>query len=129
MSTLKTGHTGSVTQVEFVDAHTVVAGTKHARDIATGTQKAFTKGGVSFIHIDKQAVGQYVVTKRGDLVLVHLTHGLKKKEPTVEINQAVAFFRAPAVVETLACAGDQIAVGCRNGEVLHMRAPLLVEQA
>ena len=42
-------------------------------------------------------------------------------------NQAVAFFRAPGVVEALECAGDRIAVGCQNGEVLHLQAPWLVD--
>ena len=128
------GHTGSVTQLEFIDADTVVSssddGTTRAWDVATGTHKAefegdkftFTKSSGA-----KQTVGQYVLTTRSDLVLVHLTHGLEKKEPTSESNQAVAFFRAPGLVQTLECAGDRIAVGCQNGEVLHLQAPWLVD--
>ena len=128
-----TGHNAPVTQVEFIDADTVVSssddGTTRAWDVATGTYKAefegdkftFTKSSGA-----KQTVGAYVVTKKDNLVLVHaLTHN----EPTAENNHAVAFFRAPGVVVTLACAGDRIAVGCGNGEVLHLQAPWLLETA
>jgi hypothetical protein len=31
------------------------------------------------------------------------------------------------VVQTLECAGDRIAVGCQNGEVLHLQAAWLVD--
>ena len=39
----------------------------------------------------------------------------------------VAFFRAPENIRVLDCAGDQIAVGCDNGEVLHLRAAVLIQ--
>ena len=131
-----TGHTDRVTQVEFIDADTVVSssrdGTTRAWDVATGTQKAefegdkfsFIKSSGSFTEGDEQTVGAYVVTTKDNLVLVH---ALKQKEPATENNHAVAFFRAPGVVQTLECAGDRIAVGCRNGEVLHLQAPWLVD--
>ena len=129
------GHTGSVTQVEFIDADTVVSssrdGTTRAWDVATGTQKAEFEGDkFSFTRSSggiEQTVGAYVVTKKDNLVLVHQTHALKHNEPTAEAKQAVAFFRAPGVVQTLECAGDRIAVGCQNGEVLHLQAPWLVD--
>ena len=129
------GHTGSVTQVEFIDADTVVSssndGTTRAWDVATGTQKAEFEGDkFSFTKSsggDEQTVGAYVVTKKDNLVLVHQTHALTHNEPTAENNHAVAFFRAPGVVQTLECAGDRIAVGCQNGEVLHLQAPWLVD--
>ena len=44
-------------------------------------------------------------------------------------NEVVAFFRAPGVVSTFTCTGDRIAVGCEDGEVLHLQAPWLVEEA
>ena len=130
-----TGHTDWVTQVEFIDADTVVSsshdGTTRAWDVATGTQKAEFEGDkFSFTKSsggDEQTVGAYVVTKKDNLVLVHQTHALTHNEPTAENNHAVAFFRAPGVVQTLECAGDRIAVGCRNGEVLHLQAPWLVD--
>ena len=37
----------------------------------------------------------------------------------------VAFFAAPSVIQTLACAGDKIAVGLQNGGVLLLRAAFL----
>ena len=130
-----TGHTDWVTQVEFIDADTVVSsshdGTTRAWDVATGTQKAEFEGDkFSFTRSsggNEQTVGAYVVTRKDNLVLVHRTQGLKHNEPTAESSQAVAFFRAPGVVQTLECAGDRIAVGCRNGEVLHLQAPWLVD--
>ena len=54
-------------------------------------------------------------------------HGESCHEPTAENNHAVAFFRTPGVVETLECAGDRISVGCRNGQVLHLQTPWLVD--
>ena len=46
-----------------------------------------------------------------------------------ENKKAIAFFRAPGDVQTLECAGDRIAVGCKNEEVLHLQAPWLLETA
>ena len=129
-----TGHTGVVTKVEFIDNDTVVSssndGTTRAWDVATGTQKAEFEGDkFSFTKSSgaKQTVGAYVVTKKDNLVLVHQTHALTHNEPTAANSHAVAFFRAPGVVQTLECAGDRIAVGCQNGEVLHLQAPWLVD--
>ena len=127
-----TGHNAPVTQVEFIDADTVVSssndGTTRAWDVATGTQKAEFEGDkFSFTKSsggDEQTVGAYVVTKKDNLVLVH---ALKQKESATENSHVVAFFRAPGVVQTLECAGDRIAVGCQNGEVLHLQAPWLVD--
>ena len=118
------GHNAPVTQVEFIDADTVVSssndGTTRAWDVATGTYKAefegdkftFTKSSG-----DEQTVGQYLVTREGALVLVQ------------ENEKTIAFFHAPGDVTTLECAGERIAVGCENGEVLHLQAPWLLETA
>ena len=77
---------------------------------------------------DKQTAGKYLVTKEGDLVLVHWTDtaGSCEDEKAEQNKKPVAFFRAPAKIQTLHCAGDKIAVGCENGEVLHLRAAFLV---
>ena len=93
------GHNAPVTQVEFIDADTVVSssddGTTRAWDVATGTQKAEFEGDkFSFTKSsggDEQTVGAYVVTKKDNLVLVHQTHALKHNEPTAENNHTVAF--------------------------------------
>ena len=118
------GHNAPVTQVEFIDADTVVTssadGTTRAWDVATGTQKAEFEGDkFSFTKSsgDEQTVGQYLVTREGALVLVQ------------ENEKNIAFFHAPGDVTTLECAGDRIAVGCENGEVLHLQAPWLLETA
>ena len=130
-----TGHTDWVRQVEFIDADTVVSssddGTTRAWNVATGTQKAEFEGDkFSFTKSsggDEKTVGAYVVTRKDNLVLVHQTHALTHNEPTAANSHAVAFFRAPGVVQTLECAGDRIAVGCQNGEVLHLQAAWLVD--
>jgi len=88
-----------------------------------GEQFTFSKG-----PSDKQMAGKYVVTKQGDLLLVHLTDTVisSANEKAEQNKKPVAFFRAPAPISTLQCAGDKIAVGCSNGEVLHLRAAFLV---
>ena len=79
-----------------------------------------------------------MVTKQGDLLLAHLTDtAIASKDANTAITSAnekaeqdkkpVAFFRAPASIQTLECAGDKIAVGCKNGEVLHLRATFLLD--
>ena len=99
--------------------------------MATGAQKeemqgekfTFSKG-----PSDQQTAGKYVVTKQGDLLLVHLidTAIASANEKAEQNKKPVAFFRAPAPIQTLECAGDKIAVGCENGEVLHLRAAFLL---
>jgi len=132
---IRAPRSGAVKQVEFSDAGTVVSasndGTTRFWDVATGAQKTemsgeqftFSKG-----PSDKQMAGKYVVTKQGDLVLVHLTDTAipSANEKAEQNKKPVAFFRAPAPIETLQCAGDKIVVGCQNGEVLHLRAAFLV---
>ena len=88
-----------------------------------GEKFTFSKG-----PSDKQMGGKYVVTKQGDLVLVYLTDTAiaSANEKAEENKKPVAFFRAPAPIETLQFAGDKIVVGCQNGEVLHLRAVFLV---
>jgi len=126
---------GVVTQVEFSDAGTLVSasvdGTTRLWDVATGAQKEEMTGEhftFSQDASDKQMAGKYLVTKKGDLVLVHLTDtaGASEDEKVEQNKKPVAFFRAPAPIQTLQCAGDKIAVGCQNGEVLHLRAAFLV---
>ena len=77
---IRAPRSGAVTQVEFSDADTVVSasndGTTRFWDVATGAQKKEMSGEqftFSKVPSDKQLAGQYLVTKQGDLVLVHLT--------------------------------------------------------
>jgi len=132
---IRAPRSGAVTQVEFSDAGTVVSasddGTTRFWDVATGAQKeempgeqfAFSKG-----PSEKQMAGKYVVTKQDDLLIVHLSDTAisSANEKAEQNKKPVAFFRAPAPIYTLQCAGDKIAVGCENGEVLHLRAAFLV---
>ena len=59
---------------------------------------------------------------------MHLTDtaDASEDEKAEQSKKPVTFFRAPAPLQTLQCAGDKIAVGCQNGEVLHLRAAFLV---
>ena len=61
-------------------------------------------------------------------MLVHLTDTAiaSANEKAEQNKKPVAFFRAPSAIYTLQCAGDKIAVGCANGEVLYLRAAFLV---
>ena len=62
------------------------------------------------------------------MVLVYLTDtaGASEDAKAEQNKKPVVFFRAPTPIQTLQCAGDKIAVGCKNGEVLHLRAAFLV---
>ena len=72
-------------------------------------------------------MGSFIVTAQGDLVRVYEVDEDEKKTPVDkdEKKTPVAFFAAPSVIQTLACAGDKIAVGLQNGGVLHLRAAFL----
>ena len=120
--------------MEFRDATTLVSasrdGTTRFWDVESGAEKgqdaqgthgealagerfAFTKKSST-----EQVVGSFIVTAKGDLVRVYEGDEDEKKTP-------VAFFAAPSDIQTLACAGDKIAVGLQNGGVLHLRAAFL----
>jgi hypothetical protein len=85
--------------------------------VSTGTPKeeldvgsfAFSKGISS-----EQKVGKYSISFNGDLLLIS------------EGQSVVAFFRAPHDITSIGSAGDRIGVGCKNGEVLQLRADWLV---
>ena len=136
-------HSKWVTQVEFRDATTLVSaskdGTTRFWDVESGAEKgqdaqgthgevmagerfAFTK-----INSKEQVVGGFIVTAKGDLVRVYEVDEDEKKTPVDKDGKKtpVAFFAAPSVIESLACAGDKIAVGLQNGGVLHLRAAFL----
>ena len=129
----------AVTRLEFRDATTLVSanddGTIRFWDVESWAEKgqdaqgthgealagerfAFTKPSST-----EQVVGGFIVTAKGTLVRVYevcegVADNSEKKTP-------VAFFAAPSVIKSLACAGDKIAVGLENGGVLHLRAAFL----
>ena len=111
----------SVTKVKFVDSETLLSGSKDGTvrvwSVATGAQKeeldegsfAFSKDSSS-----EQKVGKYSIAFKKDLLLIS------------EVQSVVAFFRAPHTISAIGIAGERICVGCKNGEVLQLRAPWLV---
>ena len=140
-----TGHRGAVTRLEFCDASMLVSasndGTTRFWDVESGAEKgqdaqgthgealagerfAFTK-----TNSKEQVVGGFIVTAQSDLVRVYEVDDASKEEEGVADKDGkktpVAFFAAPSDIQTLACAGDKIAVGLQNGGVLHLRAAFL----
>ncbi len=62
----------------------------------------------------EQKVGKYSITFKDDLLLIS------------EGQSLVAFFRVPHIISTIGTVGESIGVGCKNGEVLQLRAHWLV---
>ena len=117
--------------MEFLDNGTVVScsedGSTKFWDISTGTPKTEVPGETftfSTAAGSEQVAGRFLVTSKGDLVLVHHADG---GEASGTKKVPVAFFRAPSPIQTIACTGDHIGVGCQSGAVLLLRAAWLVE--
>ena len=124
----------SVSRVEFFNSEIVVSGDDSGKtrfwNIKDGTEAHASAAGNKFTFSKeadrkKQEVGRHVITAHGDLVLVHVTKSSKEGQDAMP----VAFFRAPAQIGVLDCAGDKIAVGCESGDVLHLRAAFLTQHA
>ena len=126
-------------QVQFFNSEIVVSGDASGRtrfwNIKDGTEAQGSVAGGNFTFSKgaskKQQVGRHVITAHGDMVLVHEVDGAKdvKGSAAVKESAAVGCFRAPGRISVLDCAGDQIAVGCEDGNVLHLRAALLMQGA
>jgi WD40 repeat protein len=111
----------SVTNVEYVDAETLVSGSEDGRmsvwSVATSAQKEELDGGSFVFSKDsslEHKVGKYSITFKDDLLLIS------------EGQSVVAFFRAPHIISTVGSAGERIGVQCKNGEVLQLSAHWLV---
>jgi hypothetical protein len=94
-----------------------------------GGEFSFSKGAST-----KQQVGRHTIAADGDMVLVHgmkNAKGFKDGADGADGEEAmpVAFFRATAQINVIDCSGDEIAVGCTNGDVLHLRAAFLTQGA
>ena len=121
-----------VTQVKFEDDGTLVScssdGSTKRWDVSTGKAKDEVPG-EKFVFSEaaagsEQRVGRFLITSKGDLVLVHQADGGEASD----VNKVpVAFFLAPSPIRTVACAGEHIGIGCESGAVIHLRAPWLVE--
>ena len=128
-----------VSRVEFLNSEMVVSGDDSGKtrfwNIKDGTEAQASVAGGKFSFSKgastKQQVGRHVITADGDLVLVHELDGAKdaKGSAAVKDSAAVACFRARGNITAVDCAGDQIAVGCENGDVLHLRAAVLMQGA
>ena len=128
-----------MSRVEFLNSEIVVSGDESGKtcfwNIKDGTEAQVPTAGGKFSFLKgasrKQQVGRHVITADGDLVLVHELNGAQdaKESAAVKDSAPVALFRARGNISVLDCAGDQIAVGCENGDVLHLRAALLMQGA
>ena len=121
-----------VTKVEFLDVSTLVSadssGSTKFWDISTGTCKDTVAGenfALSTSSGTEERAGRFLVTSKGDMVLVH--HHADGGEASDGEKAPVAFFSAPAPVQTISFSDDKIGVGCTSGAVLHLRARWLVD--
>ena len=125
--------------MEFLDSEIVVSGDDSGKtrfwNVKGGTEAQASMAGSKFSFSKgastKQQVGRHVIAADGDLVLVHELDGAKdaKESAAVKDSAAVACFRARGNITAVHCAGDQMAVVCENGQVLHLRAALLMQGA
>ena len=110
-----------ITNPEYVDTETLVScsedGTMRVWSVTNGAQKeefdgegfAFSKDSSS-----EQKVVKYSITFKGDLLLIS------------EGQSVMVFFRVTHVISSVGSTGDRISVGCKNDEVLQLRADYLV---
>jgi hypothetical protein len=73
----------------------------------------------------EQKVGKFLITAEGDILRIFRSEGGVTDKADKEMAP-VAFFRAPAPIQTVDTSGAHIAVGCTNGEVLQLRAAVLL---
>jgi hypothetical protein len=121
-----------VTQVEFAhDGATLVSGGEDGTrywDVESGEAKSVLEGNnfaFSKARSREQKVGKFLITAEGDILRIFKSEGGvtdKADKDTVP----VAFFRAPSTIETVDTSGAHIAMGCQNGEVLQLRAAVLL---
>ena len=121
-----------MTQVEFAhDGATLVSGgggttrywdvqSGEAKSVSEGSMFAFSKG-----NSREQKVGKFLITAGGDILRIFKSDdGVTDKADKDTVP--VAFFRAPSPIGTVDTSGAHIAVGCQNGEVLQLRAAVLL---
>jgi WD40 repeat protein len=136
------GHRDYVKQVQFADDDTLVSangsGMAKVWNIATGEQKtealAGSQSALSKQGGRKQQTGRFVCTADGDLLLIHLLAEVEDDEKkgagdagngekaATAARAPVAFFNAPSQIEAPA----DIALGCESGEVMLLRAAMLL---
>ena len=119
-------------QVEFThDDSTLVSGDEDGTrywDVQSGEVKIIFEGSkfaFSKASSREQKVGKFLITAEGDILRIFRSEGGVKDKADKDTSP-VAFFRAPAPIETVDTSGAHIAVGCQNGEVLQLRAAVLL---
>ena len=119
-------------QVEFAhDGATLVSGGGDGTrywDVQSGETKSVLEG-IKFTFLKgssrEQKVGKFLITAEGDILRIFKSEG-GVTDKTDKDMEPVAFFRAPSPIETVDTSGAYIAVGCQNGEVLQLRATVLL---
>ncbi len=126
-----------MTQVEFThDGATLIpegGGTTCYWDVQSGEAgeegKSALEGNVFTFSKEscrEQKVGKFLITVEGDILRIFKSKG-GVKHKAKKNTAPVAFFRTPAPISTVDnTSGKHIAVGCQNGEVLQLRAAVLL---
>ena len=91
-----------------------------AKKVLEGNVFTFSKGSSR-----EQKVGKFRITAEGDILRIFKSEGGVKDKADKD-KEPVAFFRAPAPISTVDTSGEHIAVGCETGEVLLLRAAVLL---
>jgi hypothetical protein len=93
---------------------------EEAKRVLEGSMFTFSKGSSR-----EQKVGNFLITAEGDILRIFKSEGGVTDKADKD-RAPVAFFRAPAPICTVDTSGEHIAVGCQNGEVLQLRAAVLL---
>ena len=131
---------GPVTAVKFAP-NTLASsadGSTKFWDLATGQETAeAVPAGFTFPKqsgAQKQRVGGYVVAAKGQTLVIHKAPEDKAPEDKVETaadgkagtETPVASFQCASNIEALDVAGANVVVGCAGGQVLQLRAAVLL---
>ena len=93
---------------------------EEAKRVFEGSRFTFSKGSSR-----EQKVDKFLITVEGDILRIFKSEG-GVTDKAEKDRAPVAFFRAPAPISTVDTSGEHIAVACQNGEVLHLRAAVLL---
>ena len=121
--TLFSGSTDGTTRCWGVERGEAKEGDEAAR-VLQGGKFAFAKGSSR-----EQKVGEFLVTAEGDMLRIFksvVKDKADKEDKDTTSCAPLAFFRAPGTISTIDTSGAHIAVGCENGEVLALRAAVLL---
>ena len=132
---------GPVKAVKFAGPNTLASsadGSTKFWDLGTGQETAeAVPEGFTFPKqsgAQKQRVGGYVVAAEGQTLVIHKAPEDKAPEDKVETaadgkagtETPVAFFQCASNIAAFGVAGANVAVGCAGGQVLQLRAAVLL---